>query len=221
MPSKQEITTVLTLLKKDHKPTMLEQLSHYTAFQMVVMTALSARAKDATVIPIVIDMFAKHPNPEDFVDMPVEKLEKMIYKIGFYRVKARNVIALSKMLLEKFDGVVPDTREELMELPGVGRKTANCILAYKFKKPAIAVDIHVFRIANRLGWVHTKNEKETEFALMELVPKDQWINVNNMLVGHGQSICSPRKPSCGKCNVREYCEFGKTSLNKKEREKRK
>jgi endonuclease III len=210
MPSQQEIRQVLSLLERTHPLTMLEELGHYTPFQMLVMTLLSARAKDSTTIPIVKEMFKKYPNPEDYVDMPQEKLQKIIFKIGFYRNKAKHVITLSRMLLEKFNGKVPETLDELVSLPGVGRKTANCILAYTFHKPAIAVDIHVHRISNRLGWVRTAAPEKTEFALMDLVPKDQWININRLLVGHGQTICSPIKPKCSLCSVREYCEYGKT-----------
>ena len=209
MTSIEKIKTIFSLLEKTHSLTMLEELNNYSAFQLLVMTMLSARSKDSTTIPIVKEMFAKYPNPEDFVDMPVEKLEKMIYKIGFYRVKAKNLKALSQILITNFNGVIPHTLEELTTLPGVGRKTANCLLAYKFKIPAIAVDIHVFRIANRLGWIQTKNETETEQVLMKMLPKEMWIDVNRLLVGHGQTICKPIGPLCGQCNISDYCEFSK------------
>ena len=206
------ITTILSTLKKTHQPTMLEQLNYYTSFQLLVMTLLSARAKDSTTIPVVIEMFKKYPTPEDYINLDLKIIEKMIFKIGFYRVKAKYVQNLSRMLLDKFNGVVPDTLEELTSLPGVGRKTANCILAYVFKKPAIAVDIHVHRIANRLGWVHTTTEAKTEQELMKLIPKDQWINVNSMLVGHGQTICGSIKPKCRECPITRYCEFEPKNL---------
>ena len=209
MVSANEIKEVFCELEKTHLPTMLEELGHYTHFQMLVMTLLSARAKDSTVIPIVKEMFARYPKPEDYVHMDVGVLEGMIRRIGFFRVKARHVIALSGILLEKFNGVVPCTLDELTSLPGVGRKTANCMLNYAFGTPAVAVDIHVHRIANRLGWIVTKNEKESERELMRVVPREQWINVNRLLVGHGQTVCKPIGPMCGQCSVRELCEFGK------------
>src|SRR3989338_10837657 len=209
-PTPTIIFSVFYLLEATHKPTMLEELGHYPVFQMLVMTLLSARAKDSTTIPIVKEMFALYPKPEDFVAMPIEQLEKMIYKIGFYHAKARHIKALSSMLLERFGGQVPNTMEELTSLPGVGRKTANCILAYTFQKPAIPVDIHVHRIANRLGWIKTETPEESEEALQKLIPKDQWINVNRLLVGHGQTICSPINPKCTICPVRKYCEYGKS-----------
>ena len=209
MVSVAEIKTVFSLLERTHPLTMLEELGHYTPFQMLVMTMLSARARDSTTIPVVKEMFARYPGPSDYTTMPLEKLEGMIRRIGFFRAKARNVKALSVMLIEKFDGKVPDTLEELVLLPGVGRKTANCMLAYCFKKQAIAVDIHVHRISNRLGWVTTTKESETEKALLKIVPKSEWINVNRLLVGHGQTICRPVNPLCGKCGVLKYCEFGR------------
>ena len=209
MVTSSEITKVFSLLETTHQQTMLEELGDYTAFQMLVMTLLSARTKDSTTIPIVKEMFAKYPEPEDYVDLDVKEIEKMIYGVGFFRVKARHVQELSKILIDKYKGVVPDTLEKLTSLPGVGRKTANCILAYKFKKPAIAVDIHVYRIANRLGWITTKTPEKSEDALMKLIPKKNWIDVNRLLVGHGQSICSPRKPHCQICPVQKFCEFGR------------
>jgi endonuclease III len=210
MVSTTEIARVFSLLEKTHPPTMLEQMKReYTPFQMLVATMLSARAKDSTTLPIVTKMFKTYPGPEDYVKIDVQKLEKIIFKIGFYRVKARNLKALSNMVLDKFNGKVPDTLDELTSLPGVGRKTANCILAYVFGKPAIAVDVHVHRISNRLGWVNTKTPEKTEFALMELVPKKLWVKANSMLVGHGQTLCKPIGPLCGKCQIKKYCKFGK------------
>ncbi len=212
MKSKKIILEVFFILEKTHQPTMLEILGDYTPFQMLVMTMLSARAKDSTTIPIVKEMFAKYPSPKNYVEMDVKKIEKMIYKIGFFRAKAKNLKNISKILIKKFNNKVPDTFEELTSLPGVGRKTANCILAYTFKKPAIAVDIHVHRISNRLGWVKTKKPEDTEEELKKIIPKNQWINVNRLIVGHGQTICSPINPKCQKCPVSNYCKYGKKRL---------
>ena len=203
----KEIKQIFLTLEKTHPLTMLEELGHYPPFQMLVMTLLSARAKDSTTIPIVKEMFKKYPEPKDFASMNQEKLEKMIYKIGFFRAKAKNIIMLSNIIIEKYNNIVPDTLEELTSLPGVGRKTANCMLAYCFKKPAIAVDIHVHRISNRLGWVHTEKPEKTEFALMELIPIEMWIDVNRLLVGHGQTICKPINPNCDKCPILKFCKF--------------
>ena len=214
MPSILEIKKVFSLLEKDHPLTMLEELGHYTPFQMLVMTLLSSRTRDSTTIPIVKKMFAKYPDPEHFIKMDLQELEEWLYGIGFYRIKAQHVKNLSKMILERFNGTVPDTLEELTSLPGVGRKTANCVLAYTFKKPAIAVDIHVHRISNRLGWVNTSTPEETEESLQKIFPKELWINVNRLFVGHGQTICVPLNPKCNICPVRKYCEFGRMKKDK-------
>ncbi len=209
MVSTTEMKTVFSLLEKGHPLTMLEELGHYTPFQMVVVTMLSSRTRDSTTIPVVKKLFAKYPNPEHFVKMDSKELEGRLYGIGFYKVKARNVRKLSQIILEKYNGKVPDTFEELTSLPGVGRKTANCVLAYTFKKPAIAVDTHVHRVSNRWGWVKTKNPEETEEALKKIVPQELWIGVNRLFVGHGQTICVPIDPKCNICPIRKYCEFGR------------
>src|SRR3989338_6956384 len=210
MVSANKITQVFSLLEQDHGQTMLEELGHYTPFQMLVMTSLSARTRDSTTIPLVKKLFVKYPRPDDFVKVDIKILEKELYGVGFYKVKAKQVKELSKIIVEKYHGRVPDTFEELTSLPGVGRKTANCVLAYTFKKPAIAVDIHVHRISNRLGCVKTKTPDETEEALQKIVPKDSWIDVNRLFVGHGQTICLPINPKCTLCPIRNYCDYGRS-----------
>lgn len=202
-----QVKPIFRILEKNHQPTMLELLSNYTPFQMLVTTLLSARTKDSTTIPIVKEMFKKYPSPEDYINLNTEILEKILYKIGFFRVKAKNVKKLSEIIVDKFQGKVPNNFEELASLPGVGRKTANCILNYAFHKPAIAVDIHVHRISNRLGWIRTKTPEETEQKLMKIIPKNEWINVNKLLVSHGQTICAPVKPECTICPIKEYCDY--------------
>jgi endonuclease III len=198
---------ILNILEKTHQPTMLELLGSqgYTPFQLLIATLLSARSKDSFVIPLVKRLFKKHPNPEDLVDLPDETLEQELYGVGFFRVKTKNVKKLCKILIEQYDGQIPQSLEELTSLPGVGRKTANCILNYVFHQPAIAVDIHVHRIANRLGWIKTKTPEESEFALLKVIPKEDWIRINRLLVGHGQTICAPRNPKCSQCPVKKLC----------------
>lgn len=188
---------------------MLEELGNYTPFQMLVMTLLSSRTKDTTTIPLVKKLFVKYPNPQDFIKIPHNILEQHLYGIGFYKVKAKHVKELSRILIEKYNSIVPNTLEELITLPGVGRKTANCILAYTFKKPAIAVDVHVHRISNRLGWINTKTPAETEEQLKQITPQELWRNVNKLFVSHGQTICLPINPKCTLCPILQYCKFGK------------
>ena len=214
MVSAKEVIRVFSLLEQDHGQTMLEELGHYTPFQMLVMTSLSARTRDSTTIPLVKKLFVKYPRPDDFVKVDIKILEKELYGVGFYKVKAKQVKELSKIIVEKYHDRVPDTFEELTSLPGVGRKTANCVLAYTFKKLAIAVDVHVHRISNRLGWVKTQLPEETEEALKKIVPRENWRDVNKLFVWHGQTVCLPLKPKCGKCKVQRYCEFGKEMVKK-------
>ena len=198
---------VFSILEQDHQQTMLEQFKHYSKFQMLIATMLSARTKDTTTIPIVIKMFKKWSTPEDFLKVDLLELEKELYGIGFYKVKAKNIKKLSRMVIEDFNGIVPDTLEGMTSLPGVGRKTANCMLNYAFDKPAIAVDIHVHRISNRLSWVNTNKESETEEELIKLLPKELWNKVNMLLVDHGQRVCFPKKPNCNQCKIVKYCNF--------------
>ena len=203
---------IFSILEQDHQETMLEQFSHYSKFQMLIATMLSARTKDTTTIPIVIEMFKKWKSPEDFLKVKDKELEKELYGIGFYRVKTRNIKKISKIIIEEFSGKVPDTLEGMITLPGVGRKTANCMLNYAFGKPAVAVDIHVHRISNRLGWVNTNNESETEQELMKILPKKYWNKVNMLLVDYGQNVCYPRNPNCKVCKIIEFCKFKKKNL---------
>lgn len=207
-PSPSEIARVFSRLEPHHPQTMLEQLQEYTHFQQLVATLLSSRTKDTTTIPIVKRLFTKYHTPRDFLNTRTELLAHDLYGIGFYRVKARNIQKLSKIILEEYNGKIPSTVDQLTALPGVGRKTANCMLNYAFQQPAIAVDVHVHRIANRLGWIQTKTPEETETALQKIIPQPLWIKVNMLLVGHGQTICFPRNPNCAHCPILQWCAYG-------------
>jgi endonuclease-3 len=199
------ISAILRTLRSYHTETMLERFSGNNPFMILVSTVLSARTKDVTTIPIAERLFEKYKTPEDFLRIPTKRLEKMIYGIGFYHEKAKRVKALSRVLLEKHRGRVPQSLEQLLELPGVGRKTANCVLVYAFRKPAIPVDVHVHRVSNRLGIVKTKKPVETEIALMKIVPRRHWININELFVRHGQTVCVPLSPFCSRCPIRKLC----------------
>lgn len=197
------IPKILSILESTHQLTMLEQLQPYTPFQQLIATMLSARTKDTTTIPIVHRLFKSYKTPSDFLKIKAQEL----YGIGFYRVKTKNIHKLSKLIIEKYHGQVPADFEQLITLPGVGRKTANCLLSYTFHQPAIAVDVHVHRISNRLGWVKTKTPEETEARLKLLIPKKLWSKINMLLVNHGQTVCKPVKPDCGKCNIISSCAY--------------
>jgi endonuclease-3 len=192
------------MLRRTHEPTMLERFDS-DPFMILISTVLSARTKDVTTIPIVERLFKKYRTPKDFAKAPLKRLENEIYGVGFYRQKAKRIKALSHILLEKYRGKVPRQLEQLLELPGVGRKTANCVLVYAFRTPAIPVDVHVHRVSNRLGIIKTKNPIETERTLMCIVPKRYWIELNELFVRHGQTVCTSLAPFCSRCPVRKYC----------------
>ena len=174
-------------------------------YTLLVAVMLSARSKDTMTIPVSQKLFTLAGTPQAIVKLSRERIEKVLRPIGFYRQKARYVHTLSRQLLDRFDGRVPATREELTMLSGVGRKTANIMLSQYFRKPAIAVDTHVHRISNRLGWVRTRKPAATERELAKIVPRRFWHGVNHVFVRHGQEICLPRTPRCRECPVYDYC----------------
>lgn len=205
------IIEVLKILKKKYqrwkKPIITEIAEKKgSPFKILVSTVLSSRTRDEVTKKSSRKLFKKISTPEDLLKMNIEKIEKTIYPVGFYRVKAKRLKELSEILLDKHEGKVPDTIEELLELPGVGRKTANLVITMAFGKPGICVDTHVHRISNRFGYVNTQNPEETEFELRKKLPEKWWIVYNDLLVTLGQNICLPRKPQCKKCPVEKYCE---------------
>lgn len=209
MTTEKEIVKVLEILKQSKGQTMLEEYQHLPAFQLLIMTLLSARTKDSTVIPIALNLFKDNPTPEKILEIPEADLANKIRKIGFHNSKSKHILQLCDQLITNFNGKVPNTLEELTSLPGVGRKTANCILSYVFNIPAIAVDVHVFVITNRLNWVNTKNTQKTELKLMKIIPKDNWIDINKILVDHGQRVCGSPKPKCHLCSITKFCQYPK------------
>jgi endonuclease-3 len=186
----------------------LDQLarSKQDPFKILISTILSARTRDSNTEEATKTLFAKYNTPELIATAKVEELEKLIYKSGFYKVKAIRIKEVSQILMDKYNSVVPKDFEDLISLPGVGAKTANCVLVYAFKMPAIPVDTHVHRIPNRLGWIKTKKPKETERELKKIIPKDQWIRINRLFVRFGQEICLPNRPKCDLCPINIMCE---------------
>ncbi len=174
-------------------------------FIVLIACILSLRTNDRTTYPATVRMLKLGKTPEDFAKCDVKELEKAIYPVGFYANKAKQIVELSKELVEKYNSKVPDTIEELVKFNGVGRKTANLTLAKGHNIPAICVDVHVHRIFNRIGYVKTKTPEETEFALREKLPKKYWLDINTLLVTHGQNICKPINPKCTECPIAEYC----------------
>ncbi len=174
-------------------------------FLILISCLLSLRAKDLATIPLCSALFKRAKTPHELLALPLPELEKIIYRIGFYKQKAKGLHAVSRELLERHDGKVPKTEEELLTLPGVGRKTANLVLGIAYGIPAICVDVHVHRISNRLGLIKTKTPEETEEALKKVLPKKHWIEYNKLIVMWGQNICVPVSPFCSKCAIYDQC----------------
>lgn len=174
-------------------------------YLVLIACILSLRTNDLTTYPATLRMLEIGKEPADFAYCDVETLAKAIYPVGFYKNKARQIVELSKIIVEELDNKVPNTIEELIKFNGVGRKTANLVLAKGFGIPAICVDVHVHRIYNRLGYVKTKTPEETEFALREKLPEKYWLDINTLLVTHGQNVCKPQKPLCNICPIKKYC----------------
>ena len=174
-------------------------------YLVLIACILSLRTNDKTTYPATLRMLELAKTPEKMAQIDEKDLEKAIYPVGFYANKAKQIIQLSKELVENYEGQVPCDIEELCKFNGVGRKTANLVVSRGFNKPAICVDVHVHRIFNRLGYVKTKTPEETEFALRKKLPEKYWIDINTLIVTHGQNVCKPQKPNCDNCPINAYC----------------
>ena len=174
-------------------------------FKILISTMLSARTRDENTRIATEKLFAKYNTPKSILQADIGELEQLIRSAGFYKVKAARIKEVSNILIEKYKEKVPENFDDLVNLPGVGHKTANCVLVYAFKIPAIPVDTHVHRISNRLGWVKTKNPKKTEEKLKTTIPKDLWLKLNRIFVRFGQQICLPNRPKCEICPINEIC----------------
>ncbi|MHA1914525.1 MAG: endonuclease III domain-containing protein [Promethearchaeota archaeon] len=190
-------------------------------YKILISTILSARTRDANTKLATEKLFAKYNSPSLIATAAIESLEDLIRASGFYRIKATRIQQVSKVLLDKYNGKVPRRFEDLINLPGVGAKTANCVLVYAFKEAAIPVDTHVHRISNRLGWVNTVKPDQTEKALKEVVPKDLWIQINRIFVRFGQEICLPLRPKCDVCPVEKFCPRDFSMENERKKKKKK
>ena len=179
--------------------------SFTSPYLVLIACILSLRTNDKTTYPATLRMLELANTPEEMTKVNEKDLEKAIYPVGFYANKAKQIIQLSKELVENYNGQVPCDIDELCKFNGVGRKTANLVVSRGFNKPAICVDVHVHRIFNRLGYVKTKNPEETEFALREKLPEKYWIDINTLIVTHGQNVCKPQKPDCDNCPINSYC----------------
>jgi endonuclease-3 len=188
-------------------PDPTTELHYGTPYELLVAVVLSAQATDKSVNLATAELFRNANTPEKMVGLGVAGLESYIKRIGLYRMKAKNVIALSKMLLEEHCGAVPQNREALERLPGVGRKTANVVLNTAFGQPTVAVDTHIFRVANRTGLAPGKDPLEVERKLIKFTPPEYLKNAHHWLILHGRYVCLARKPGCPKCLIRDLCDF--------------
>lgn len=206
----KEIHTAVRILRRevpkwDTPIVTLMAETYRSPFRVLISCILSLRTQDSTTAQASHRLFALADTPEKMLRLTEQKIAKTIYPVGFYRTKAKVIRGICRTLIRDYGGNVPDEIDELLKLKGVGRKTANLVVTLGYQKPGICVDTHVHRISNRWGYIKTKDPKETEFALREKLPKQYWIEYNDLLVSFGQHLCRPISPVCSKCPVRKYC----------------
>lgn len=189
--------------------TEIKLVTNRDAYKILISTMLSLRTKDSTTRDASMRLFEKAGNPKDMLKLSEEKIAKLIYPVGFYRVKAKNILEVSQTIIDDYNGKVPDEIDELLKLRGVGRKVANLVITEAFDKYGICVDTHVHRISNRFGYVSTKKPEQTEFTLRKKLPKKYWRVYNDTLVIYGQNLCKPINPLCNQCSVSKYCDYFK------------
>ncbi|HHY79092.1 MAG TPA: endonuclease III [Thermoanaerobacter sp.] len=210
--TKEEALKVIEILKNTYSNAK-SGLKFTNPFELLIATILSAQCTDKRVNIITDRLFKKYKTPEDFLKLTPEELQEEIRECGLYRNKSKSILETCKILKEKYDSKVPETLEELMTLPGVGRKTANVVLSNAFSKQAIAVDTHVFRVSNRIGLADSKDVFTTEKQLMELIPENLWSLSHHLLIHHGRNLCTARKPKCDECPVNHLCLYFKGRKN--------
>ena len=206
----QQIHTVIRTLRKIVPQWEIPAVGkiaerHKTPFHILISTILSLRTKDQVTHAASERLFQLADSPEGMLRLTAKEIEKAIYPVGFYKTKSKNILGISKTLIEQYDGKVPDALDELLKLKGVGRKTANLVITLGFGKLGICVDTHVHRISNRWGYVKTKTPEETEEVLRQKLPQQYWIIYNDLLVTFGQNLCLPISPWCSRCPVKQYC----------------
>lgn len=213
MLTKEEIKEVMDILL-DLYPDAKAELNYSNPFELLIATILSAQCTDVQVNKTTEKLFKELKTPEDYLKLTEEELGDKIRSCGFYKTKSKNILSTCRLLIDEFDGEIPSTLEELITLPGVGRKTANVVLSNAFSKHAIAVDTHVFRVSNRIGLAHSDNVLDTEKDLMANIDKDMWSKAHHLLIFHGRRVCKARRPLCEKCPLRDYCNYYKENINK-------
>lgn len=190
-------------------PDIKIQLNHSNPFELLIATILSAQCTDARVNMVTPFLFAKYPNPIDYVNANLNEIEKDIFSTGFYKNKAKNIQNACKILVEKFNSQVPNNMDDLTSLAGVGRKTANVVLSHSFGIPGVVVDTHVTRISNLLGFVDTEDAVKIEYELMKIIPKEYWVKFTHYYINLGRDVCIARRPKCGICPISHLCPSSK------------
>ena len=212
---RERIKNILDALNREYGLEGRCFLNHETPWQLLIATILSAQCTDDRVNLVTSQLFKKYSSLEDFAYAEVEELESDIHSTGFYKNKARNIIACARRLINEYDGIVPSDIEDLTSLAGVGRKTANVIRGNIYNEPSIVVDTHVKRVSNRLGLTKEEDPVKIEFDLMKKLPREQWIPYNRQIITHGRAICQARSPKCEQCFLRDYCTYGIDKFNRK------
>lgn len=197
---------ILEILEREHPEARL-LLEFKTPLQLLIATVLAAQCTDERVNQVTTSLFKKYQKAEDYTNVSIEELEGDIHSTGFYKNKAKNIVGCCKKIVNDFNGEVPSTLPALVSLPGVGRKTANIVLANAFGKPAIGVDTHVYRVSNRLGLAHSNNPDKVEMELCKIIPEEKWIRTVHLLTFHGKKICKAKRPFCGQCVLFDLCEW--------------
>lgn len=203
---KQYIDEVVKILEETYKGAKCG-LNFTSSYELLISTILSAQCTDERVNKVCAELYKEYNTPYKIIELTEEELGEKIKSCGFYKNKSKNILGATRAILEKHNGEVPSTMEELIELPGVGRKTANVVLSNAFNVPAIAVDTHVFRLSNRIGIAKGNNVTEVENRLMDNIPREKWSDTHHYLIWHGRKICKARKPECSGCPISLYCEY--------------
>lgn len=211
--NKKEIEIVMKKLNKLY-PDARPELNFSNSFELLIATILSAQCTDVRVNKVTEILFNDYKTPEEFLSMDINTLSEYIHSCGFYNSKSKNILETCKILVEKYDSIVPNNMEDLTKLPGVGRKTANVVMSCAFGIPAIAVDTHVFRVTNRIGIVNETDVLSTEESLMKVLKKDTWSIAHHLFIFHGRRLCTSRSPKCNDCIINTECKYYKANFVK-------
>jgi endonuclease-3 len=213
MDTNKNIKKIIEILEELY-PDAGCSLEYMDPLQLLISTQLAAQCTDARVNQVTPALFNKYKNAQDFAQADQDELEQDIKSTGFFRNKAKNIIGCCKMLVEKYGGIVPGNMDDLLKLPGVGRKTANLVLGDIFKLPSIVIDTHAGRISRRLGLTDKEDPEKVEYDLMDILPKESWTKFCHQLVYHGRALCNARNPKCSECRLRDYCLFNQKNMEK-------